>query len=294
MSADQKLPIVDIGVACYGNQSPSWWVPLFEGLLSGHDHQFKINRINVASSMLKDDNKNGIVEEKHRSHFTDVNRVAVTDGFLASEAEWLFWIDDDTVPPMGALAQLLSLKRQFVSGLYFLPKSPFNPIAYIRNSDGTYSAFYDYPEGSLVQVDSVGMGCCLIHKEVYLKIKENFRVLKRPNGSTITLHKKRFQDKKPFTGKKHDGFVANGVYHLPLYELDPEDPRPFPFYQLEYTRTEDHAFCEMAAEVGFKPWLDTNVVCEHWKLHPFGKKEYHEQGIAGLNQEAREKMEGGE
>jgi len=284
----KDLPLVDIGVACYGTQSPKWWVAVLADLLSGNGTFYYINQVNIAASMLKDNNKNQITEQKNRTHFTDVNRVAVTDGFMASEAEWIFWIDDDTIIPRGALAHLLSLKRQFVSGLYFLPEEPFNPIAYLRNNDGTYSAFYDYPKGSLVQVDSIGFGCCLIHKDVFRKIQAEHRVLKRPNGSLMTIHKSRIKDNKPFTGKKHDGFISHGVYHLPLVELDPDDTRPFPFFQLEYARTEDHKFCEMANDVGFRPWLDTVLTCGHLKFYEYGVKDYHERGIAGLNKKARE------
>lgn len=281
---NKKLPLVDVGIACYGQQDPKWWIPLFQDLISGNGTYYYINRIHAASSMLKDHNKIQITEEKNRSHFTDVNRVAVSDGFLASEAEWIFWVDDDTVLPRGALSHLLGLKREFVSGLYFIPAEPYNPVAYIRNHDGTYSAFYDYPPGSLVEVDSIGFGCCLVHKDVFLKIKKEHIVMKRPNGSLITLHKSRVKDRKPYTGlHKHDGFMSKGVYHLPLYELDADDCRAFPFFQLEYVRTEDHKFCEMANDVGYRPWLDTTVVCEHLKLKGFGVEDYYEKGTDSKN-----------
>jgi len=80
-------------------------------------------------------------------------------------------------------------------------------------------------------------------------------------------------------------YVKDGVYYEHIKAMDTDDDRQFPFYQLEHGRTEDHYFCELAAHVGIKPWLDTSVICTHYKTMPTTKQDYtnhllKEQGLA--------------
>ena len=271
-------PIVDIAVACAAHQIPHWWGPLM-GLLLYTDREgsLEVGQLRTATGALPDHKKNnqiGVIKE--RWSLTDANRnKIVNDGFLNGKADWVFWIDDDTVPPVDAIVKLAKAGFDFIAGLYFLPGKPYNPIAYKKAVHGLYEPVYNYPKGGIFQVDSVGMGCTLIHRSVYETIRDNHTVLLRNNGSIYPIHKSKMQ--LPYV-KQHkkvvEPFVRNGVYHEQVIEQNPEDERNFPYYLLEHGRTEDHHFCELAANVGIKPRIDTTITCKHWKQQPTTVEDY--------------------
>lgn len=285
------MPKVDIGIACAPNQSHNWWVPVMTQLIAESKSGVDIGRIHGVGSALPDYNKNGVVDshsntappqEGKRDNLTDANRSRITGGFLEGDADYLFMIDDDTVPPSGALSHLLGLGREFVGGVYYLAKPPHNPIAYFRNDNGTYSAILDYAHGALIEVDSIGMGCTLIHRSVFEKIQEAHEVFMRPNGSLFPILKEKvyYGDYEPL----NEVCVINGTLNMPLFERDPEDTSPWPFYALEYGRTEDHHFCELAAAVGIRPYLDTAVICDHWKMRAINRTA-HQMSVKGIKQQ---------
>jgi hypothetical protein len=247
-------------------------------LLTEQSKGVKIGRIHAVGSALPDHNKNYVIddqrgvaprEEKRRNELTDANRSTIVGGFLHGDSDWLWFLDDDTVPPKGALSHLLGLGREFVGGVYYLAKPPHNPIAYYRTDDGTYAALLNYPVGGLFQVDSIGMGCTLIHRSVFERIQNQHEVFLRPNGSLIPIHKDKIKGGE--WDAKAEEYVENGVYHMPLTKRHPDDRRPWPFFALEYGRTEDHHFCELAASVGVRPYLDTTLVCNHFKLRAINR-----------------------
>jgi hypothetical protein len=265
-------PIVDIAVACSSAQSPNWWGPLM-GLImyTFREGTVDIGQLRTATGALPDSKKNnqiGVI--KKRWSLTDVNRNSiVNEGFLNGDAEWIFWIDDDTVPPIDAIIRLVKAGREFIAGLYFLPQEPYNPIAYKRTPENLYNPIYNYPKGGVFEVDSVGMGCTLIHRSVYQRIKNEHKVFMRYNGSIFPVHKSQVKLPEAYRhDKRRKPVVKYGEYRERVVLQDPEDDRNFPYYLLEHGRTEDHHFCELADNVGVKPWIDATITCEHWKMQP--------------------------
>jgi len=208
---------------------------------------------------------------------------------MSSGADYIFWLDDDTIPPPGTISHLVNLGREIVGGVYFLGNEPFNPVVYFRQENGLYSALYNYAPGTLVRVDSIGMGCTLIHRSVYERIMEGHEVFLRPTGTPLAIPKEQVQDYEETDGKP---YVGGGYYHLPVTRPEPDDERPWPFYAMEYGRTEDHHFCELAANVGIKPYLDTRIECEHWKQQPVGWFHHKRQRRQNAAAERQKRDEG--
>lgn len=297
MTTRTKMAVqkIDIGVACAPNQSPQWWTTVMQRLIEADRHpEIEIGSIISVATAVPDVSKNKVVthgqppaslEEKRRNSLTDSNRVSFTHGFLEGDADWLWQIDDDTVPPQDALLRLLKPQRPFIAGVYFLGGWPYNPVFYMRQPDGTYASFLNYPHQSMFEVDSVGMGCTLIHRSVFEQIKEAHVVYQRPNGSLIPVHKDQIRPDSPSkNGAEPEAYLQDGVLHLPLSERSEHDERPWPFYAMEYGRTEDHYFCELAASVGIKPYVDTSIVCGHYKLQNISR-EHHRQALTKMYEE---------
>jgi hypothetical protein len=273
---------VDIAVACSGSVAVGWWTAVTNLLISEIKGGVNIKHIHTAGSALPDVNKirilAGVENEKRRQSLTDINRSLNAKAFLMnSDTEWLFWIDDDTIPPAGAIRSLLKHGKPFVAGLYFLAGPPHNPIVYYKHQkqDWGYSPMWDYPKGALTQVDAVGMGCTLIHRSVYEKIMEAHDLYVRPNGTFFPVLKKNVLASidPPQNGLPRT-YISNGRLHQEVHLIEDDDQRPWPFYSLEYGRTEDMWFCEMAAEVGIRPWVDTRIVCRHLKQQEITEQTY--------------------
>lgn len=272
-----RKAIVDIGVACSSAQSFQWWTNLVQMILyeTTLGDTVAFNAVRAVGSALPDFNKNAVIgNQVKRLSLTDANRTSITKGFLSGDADYIFWMDDDTVPPKTTIGHLVRSGRKFIAGIYYYPTLPHNPIAYNKEPSGLYSPIFGYPDGAIMKVDSVGMGCTLIHRSVYEKIMEEHYVFQRLNGSISPIHKSKV---KSLGDAEGEAYLENGVWHEPykLIDLNAEgEDRNFPFYQLEYNRTEDHYFCELAANVGIYPYVDTAVTCDHWKLKPTRHEDY--------------------
>jgi hypothetical protein len=281
---------VDIGIACNKNQEKEWWARVVPELLRvAAEGRVELGQFIAIGSALTD---------AIGSALTDHNRNHIVGHFLEGEGEAIWWIDDDVVPPAGTLEALVGLDVEIAAGVYFLRKPPCNPVVYARREDGFYRPLWEYQQGEIIRADSVGMGCTLIRRCVYERIQEQYVLFRRVrNGTVVLVHREDVVETRKVArqvrrqagkvlrrqGGRGAGEQGSGgaeergrAYLLEELVGPVEAPDVWPFYALEYGRTEDHFFCEMARRVGFEIVVDTGIECQHWGCQPVTGKSFRE------------------
>lgn len=176
--------------------------------------------------------------------------------FLASESEWAWFVDDDTIPPfkdpgffyaddrlradptflkpehvdLMALERLMKAEKTLIGGVYQQRKAGgkmvIQPALHPRDpADNEVTAELQRhgPINRVMQVGYVGTGCALIHRKVFLDIMDTFPELK----------------------SEHPG-------------------EPFDFFGHDMSKEgEDIYFCKMAAKAGHASFLDLGLWCAH-------------------------------
>jgi hypothetical protein len=84
--------------------------------------------------------------------------------------DFIFFIDSDNFFSPDYLDILIKHDLDIVSGLYFARVHPYNPVAFKSNGQDI-DIIRDFKLGELMEVDSIGLGCCLIKPEVFTKLK---------------------------------------------------------------------------------------------------------------------------
>lgn len=243
---------LSLGIPCYGAQEGKWWGQLAKNVA----HLAKtvdLVSILVADSMATDHNRNLIAEE-----------------FLKTDAEWLFWIDADTIVPQGGIERLLSTGKDFISGLYYAKHPPHNPIAYYNHLNAYKSIDHEgrtWERGEIIEVDTCGMGCMLTHRSIFEAIKANYTVKQEVGGGMIIVH----NDDIKVGSVSEIGVTPTSITRE---LIDPEIEVRYPFFALEHGRTEDIWFTEKAKRLGFKLFVDTSVECGHLYPRAFEGKDY--------------------
>lgn len=244
---------VSIGIPAYGPQEAKWWSQLVKNV-AVLTKSVDLVDILVADSMA-----------------TDHNRNIIADEFLKSKADWLFWIDADTVIPVGGIERLLKTGKKMVSGLYYGKHPPHTPIAYYIYNNAYRSIDKDnhWERGEILEVDSCGFGAMLTHRSIFEDIKANFIPKMETGGGIILVHKDDIVEGAD--SGMYDKVVGN-VLNKKL--IDPTIDVRFPFFALEHGRTEDIWFSEKATRCGYKIYLDTSVECGHLYPRAFEGKDY--------------------
>jgi hypothetical protein len=270
--------VIDIGIACGKNQSNSWWGQVMPALVNIQKAgKVELGLVMAVGAALPDFAKTAMANiTTRRLDLTDVNRDRIVELFSDTPSDAIWWIDDDTVPPPDALEKLIGLGTDVAAGVYFKRNPPCNPIAYLRNEQGGYQMIWKYQPGEIIHVDSVGMGCTLVRRHVYEEIVRKYMLFRRENYTLMPVHRDDFKVTRAFAKqiKRHTGEVlmdshGDVVRIERLFgPVDRAEVELWPFYAMEYIRTEDHFFCELVKRLGMDIVLDTSIECQHWGQTP--------------------------
>lgn len=84
--------------------------------------------------------------------------------------EYIFFLDVGVIPPIDIIPKLMSHGKDIVSALYFKNTYPYYPLAF-KKTDNGFQPIIDYDDG-LIEVDGIGLGCCLIKRKIFETIPE--------------------------------------------------------------------------------------------------------------------------
>lgn len=99
--------------------------------------------------------------------FDHARNVCVEEA-LQYGAEWLFFLDDDVIPPRDAFGKLISHRREVVSGLYYKRLGHIVPTMYREGSPP--NPILSWKPNELLEVDYVGGGCLAIHRSALERV----------------------------------------------------------------------------------------------------------------------------
>ena len=83
--------------------------------------------------------------------------------------DWLFFLDDDVIPPPDTIHRLVSHRLPIISGVYYRRSPPLVPVMLKETNRGS-EWYSEIPTHGLMEVDYVGAGCLLIHRDVLTKL----------------------------------------------------------------------------------------------------------------------------
>jgi len=181
---------------------------------------------------------------------------------LESPCNWLLMLDSDNIlTDPNTIERLFAHRQPFISALYYRRHPNYNPAMWKlapkpSPEGGKYQPILDWPKGQLIEVDVIGMGCCLIHRRVFEKIQE--------------LPAENFLNPQVICEKNH-------WTHFHREEEKPEQCPECGSTQLKVKKdwfewtlgrnqlgvSEDFDFCEKVKKAGFPILIDTSIICHH-------------------------------
>lgn len=99
----------------------------------------------------------------------DAGRTLAIEQAMEAGVKYLWFLDDDTVPPQDAARHMMGVFKQhpkaaIVAGIYTTRAAPPEPIVYATQGAG---AFWDWKAGEVFKCWGIGTGCMMIDLDVF-------------------------------------------------------------------------------------------------------------------------------
>jgi len=145
---------ITIAVPTYRN-IPSQFFGSFLALYEYTKTKYKVNVLNIDNT------------------YVDTARNSIIAAFLKNPSDLLFFMDSDMLVPRNSIELLDAHDKPVVSGIYFgrSQAGETYPVAYNKQDEKRYAPITSFPK-SLIEVDAVGLGCCLIKKSVLIDLSQ--------------------------------------------------------------------------------------------------------------------------
>jgi SAM-dependent methyltransferase len=88
---------------------------------------------------------------------------------LDQGSNYIFWVDDDVIPPPDAFLKLYNHRKDIINGVYWSKSNPPMPLIFRNHLEGPY---WDWHIGDLIEIDAAGNGLTLVKTDVYRTISE--------------------------------------------------------------------------------------------------------------------------
>jgi len=96
-------------------------------------------------------------------------RNEIVEYALAQNAQYIFWLDDDVIPPPNSFLRLYNHQKDIINGVYWSKSSPTMPLLFRGHLEGPY---WDWHVGDLIEIDAAGNGLTLVKTDVYRKMQK--------------------------------------------------------------------------------------------------------------------------
>lgn len=88
---------------------------------------------------------------------------------LDNNATYIFWLDDDVIPPPDSFLKLWRHQKDIINGVYWSKSNPPMPLLFRGHLNMPY---LNWHVGDLIEIDAAGNGLTLVKTDVYRQISE--------------------------------------------------------------------------------------------------------------------------